>query len=255
MLEEVDPTRAARSEDRQTHTLVASHVLADTAEQLGAFFHDGQVSGKVGVEHIVEAEATQGSGHLAGDDAAGRHTELFTESHTRSGSRVDDDGLLGVVDGSHHVAGVVHLRQGTDGAHLDALTAHDARRVDEVLLEGRSHDGAEATVDGAQGTNGLDVVAHVFATAAHDALVDVAHDGGRQVLTIVRLLTLERDLANAEVLSQALEFAIATLGTHQAVGRVVGKDEFDHGAAGVDDAGAVGQHFHAFHAVGGASRG
>ena len=123
------------------------------------------------------------------------------------------------------------------------------------MLEGRSHDGAEATVDGAQGTNGLDVVAHVFATAAHDALVDVAHDGGRQVLTIVRLLTLERDLANAEVLSQALEFAIATLGTHQAVGRVVGKDEFDHGAAGVDDAGAVGQHFHAFHAVGGASRG
>jgi len=124
-----------------------------------------------------------------------------------------------------------------------------------ATTESRSHDGAEATVDGAQGTNGLDVVTHVFAATAHHALVDVAHDGGRQVLTVVRLLTLERDVADAEVLGQALEFAVAALRAGEAVGRVVGKDEFDHGATGVDDAVAVGQHFHAFHAVGGASRG
>ena len=255
MLEEVDPTRAAGSQDRQTDTLVAFHELLDTAEKLGAFLHDGKVGSEVGVEHIVEAEATQGSGHLAGDDGAGGHAELFTEGHTRGRSRVDDDGLLRIVDGSHDVAGVVHLSEGADRANLDALTAHDARRVDEVLLEGRSHDGAEATVDGAQGTNGLDVVTHVLATAAHHALVHVAHDAGRHVLTIVALFTLERDVADAEVLGQALELAVAALGAGQAVGRVVAEDQFDHSTTGVDDAGAVGQHFHAFHAVGGASRG
>ena len=71
----------------------------------------------------------------------------------------------------------------------------------------------------------------------------------------MRLLAFEGDFLDAETFGEGLEFAVAVLLALEAVVGVVGEDEFNHGFAGVDDAGSVGEDFHAFHAVSGAGRG
>lgn len=252
LLVEGDPGGAAAGEHRHLDILVASEELLHAAEELGAFLHDGEVGAPVGVEDIVEAETAQGSGHLAGDDGAGLHAELFAEGDADGGSGLHDDLLGGVGEGATHVVDVVDEGEGTHGAHLDALAAVDARAVAELLLKGGSHHRGEAAVDAAQGAHALELVAHLLAAAAVDALVHVAVDAEGGVLLIVALLALEGDLADAHADGEALQLAVAALLALEAVVRVVAEDQLEDGLAGVEGAGRGGEHLHAFHAVGGA---
>ena len=201
---------------------------------------------------MVETKTTESGSHFAGDDFAGFHAKFLTKSHADSGSGLHDN-LLGRIGNSlKHIADVVDEGESTHGAHLDALAAVDAAAVAEVLLESGSDDGLETTVDTAQGTDRHELVAHRLAAAAHDALVHIAVDAEGAVLTVGGGSALEGDFLDAETLGKALQLAVAVFLALETVVRVVAEDKLDDGFAGVDDAGTVGKHFHAFHHVGGA---
>ncbi len=255
VLEEIDPGRAARRHDRKLDALVAGQMSLQAFEDLGACFHDGKGGGEVRVEHLGKAQVTEGGYHLAGHDGAGLHAELLAEGHADSGSRLGDDDLVGVHQVVHQAVGVVTLGQGARRADGDALAAISAIRVLKHAVEGRSDGGVETAADSAEDTHGLDIVAHSLATAAEDALVHVARDGGGNLFLAGGLLaTGERHLADIETHHQALQFAVTALGTSEAVVRVVGEHQFRNGLAGLDDARGVGLHDHAFGADRGAGR-
>jgi hypothetical protein len=74
----------------------------------------------------------------------------------------------------------------------------------EVHLEGRGHDGLEPPVDGRKHANGLYVVAHHLASAAHDTLVNVTDNGRGGILTISRFFPFIMNLPDAKGLRQVL---------------------------------------------------
>ena len=250
LLVEGDPCGAAAGEHRQFHGL-ASEGFLEAAEELGAFLHDGEVGAPVGVVNLVEAKTTESGGHLAGNDFTGFHAEFFTEGNADGGSSLDDDFLGRVGDGLHDFGDIVDEGECSDGAYLDALAAVDAAAVTEVLLESGSHNGLEATVDTTEGTGGHEFVTHGLAAAAHDAFVHVAINAEGAVFAIVGLFAFEGDFLDAETFGEALQFAVAVLLALEAVVRVVAEDKFNDGFACIDDASAMGQHFHAFHNIGG----
>ena len=242
MFEELDPAGAAAGEDREIL------VLLDAFDELGAFFHDGEVGGEVGVEDLVRAEHLQGGDHLAGADGAGLHAEGFADGDADGRGGLEDDGLGLVVEGAPDVVLVVDLGESADGAGLDALAAEDALGVGELLEAGGSDDGVESAADAGEDADGLDVVAGVFAAAAHDALVEVAADGGAAFVQFVRgLFALVLEVMDAEFLSDLLEFAVQVLRAGEAILRVVRKEQVEDGAARVDGAERVGVDDHAFH--------
>ena len=95
----------------------------------------------------------------------------------RRGGRLDDDVLVGVVDGGPHLVGLVLGVQGAGRAAVDALAAVDADDVAERhVLEGLDGD-LVAAADGLEHADFLHVDAGADAAAAADALVHVAHHG------------------------------------------------------------------------------
>ena len=123
----------------------------------------------------------------------------------------------------------------------------------EVLVESGGDDCREAALDGGEGTHGLHLVTHHFATTAHDALVHIADDRGRNLDLVAGLCVVgtdERVAADAETDGESLKLALAALGALQTVIRVVGEHELEHRATGVDHAHRIGADHHVGHTFG-----
>ena len=253
MLVEVHPSGAARSHHGQFHVLIAGKELVEATQDLGTLFHDGEVGSEVGVEHVVKAEVTQRGSQLAGNDGAGLHAELLAQSNAHGGCGLSDNHLVGVGEVVHELVGIVMLGEGTGGTYGDALAAVGTVGVHEHLVEGGSDGGVETTTDSAQHADRLHVVADALATAAVNALLHVAGDGGSELLLALALFaTVIGHLADVEAHYQALQFTVAALGAGQAIVGVVAKHELGNGLAGADDAGTVGVNHHTRSHAGGA---
>ena len=255
VLEEVYPCRAAGGEYRQAHVLVAVEVTGEAVEEFAPFLHDGEVGGEIGVKDFVESQLPQGCHHLAGDGGARRIAELFAQGCPHGWGGLHDDGLLRVVEVADEPVGVIDFGQRTHGAYGDALPAEGAFGIRQVLMEGGGDGGDKAPVDGCQRADGLHFVAHHFAAAAVDALAHVADDGGGSLDGEDVAFSGEGDFPYFQGACQGLQFAVPGLRADEAVVGVVGKDEFEHRAAGVEHAQAAGVYFHAFLAAGGAGGG
>ena len=240
MLAVLDPSGRAGGEHGQ------GAAVLDAVDQLGGLFHDGQVSSEVGIEDLVEAQALQGLSHLAGHAGADGHAELFAQSHADSGSGLHDHDLLRIVDGGPDLVGVVLFLQGADGAGVDALAAEDAVGLQDVLVEGGSDLGLEAALNRTDGADLLHLTAGSQAAAAQDALVGIAHDGGREgVQGVLDVGALEAVLIRAQLDGQLLQLAVLAADAGEALALVVGQDQFQHGLAGRADSGGVGLDDHA----------
>ena len=229
--------------------------LPDVLEQLAALLHDGEIGGKVGVEHLVKAKHPQGSDHLACDDGAGLHAELVPQAHPDGGGHLDNDVLGGVLDGGGNLVGVVGLHDGPHGAHQGALAAQHA----VGLVHGQVKGGGDLEAGGAagvgQGGAALDLGAHLHAAAALDALGGVADDGG--VVDAQRLVGGDVGQLRVEPVKAAaerLELAGAVAGAGKAVGLVIGEDEVQHAGLGIVHLLGVGDDLHALPHHGGAGR-
>ena len=235
VLEEVDPARAARGEDRQARLLLRVgvglagplelEVLLHAADELVALLHDGEVGGEVGVEHLVEPEHAERGDELAGDRLARLEAELLADRDADRGRGLDDDRLLRVVDRGHDLLGVADAHDGPDGADVDALAAEGAGAVRERDHRGGADLGGEAAAVAGERADGLHLVADGLAAAAHDALAQVAHDRGALVHRIRVALALVGDLADAELGGEPLQLALLVLGAGEAVLRVVREEQ------------------------------
>ena len=242
VLDEVDPAGAAAGQDGQ--------ILAalDTLNDLSALFHDGEVSGEVGVKDLVEAQSTESGDQLAGDRHAGFKSEFLTHSHADGGSGLNDNSLGGVVDGSPDFFHIADTGDGTHGADIDALSAEGTVGIGEGDHAGGADLGRKSAAVTGQGADGLNFVTDGFAAAAHDALGKVAHDGFAGGVRLKTVLGAgEGDLFNAELSSEHTQFAVLVLGAGQTLLGVVAEHELKDGAAGIESTLAVGVDHHAFH--------
>ena len=71
VLAELDPAGGAGGDHRQCAAFL------DSLDELGALFHNGEVSAEVGVKYFVKAQHLERGDHLAGDVGADRHTEAL----------------------------------------------------------------------------------------------------------------------------------------------------------------------------------
>ena len=248
VLEEVDPARAAGGENRQV--LARLHAF----DELVALLHDREVGREVGVEDLVEAEGAETGYELARDGFARLESEFLADGDANRRGGLDDDGLGGVVEGRPDLLDVGDADDGADRADVDALAAEGAGAVGQRNHRGRADLGGETAAVAGEGADGLDLVADGLAAAAHDALVEVAHDGRGLVDREGVGLALELDLADAELGGELLEFALLVLGAGEAGLGVVGEEKLEDGAAGVAGALRIRPDLHVVGDRGGAGR-
>lgn len=169
--------RGATGELRQRRAVVLPHHrLIEAGNQLRAFLKNGEVGGKGGVEHLVEAATPQRGVHFERHGRPGRAAEAFADGGAGRGGGLNDDQLVGILDGAPDRRRVVALGQRACRAAVDALAAIDAPRVHHFPV----HEGADAAVVAAtfhgQRVDALIKGAGLDAAAAGDAFVHVADD-------------------------------------------------------------------------------
>src|SRR5674476_1403323 len=123
--------------------------------------------------------------------------------------------------------------RGAGGAAVHALPAVDADDVAQrQVLEGRD-DGVVAAVDRLENADLLEVDAGAHAAPAADALVHVAHHGvAREVGLELRLLGMpEGERADAVLLGQRLQLAVAVAHAAVALAVVLAEQQLEHVAA------------------------
>ena len=239
LLHPVCPSGAAGGDERK---LAARREALD---ELGAFFHDRDIGGEVGVEHLLEAEATECRVDLAGRKLARLHAERFAESDADCRSDLDDASLCLVAESCPNIGRLVVFIDCANGAVRRALTALDAGRLSELDICCRSHDRLFAASDELERPDVLHLLANFCTTSALDALVgieDKRRSGG--VVLAVKNFLRERNFADAEIGSDVLKFAVARARALQAVVRVVCEDKLEDGATNLNDVRVVREDLH-----------
>ena len=116
----------------------------------------------------------------------------------------------------------------------------------KVHFEGWSYYCMESTVDRRKHANGLNIVAHGFATTAHDALVNFPNNGRRCVFTIHRFFSLVMNLANSKMVRHVLQVAVSRFGTDQTISRMIRQNQLNNCPPGIHRANGMRFHFHSF---------
>ena len=241
MLAELDPAGAVARDQRELAAVL------ETADQLGALFHDRDVSRVVDVEYLVEAETAERCDHLAFDVRADRHVKFFAELYADGRCGTDDHMHFGIGERFPDLVGVVTLGERAGRADADALTAVDAGCGRQRQIERACDVGLEAALVCADDVAVLVVFADRYAAAAKDALRIVADEMDRGIVD-VRLggCAVELVRVAAVFLGKRLQFAVAASHAAQAVHAVVRKHQLEGHLAGCAKRGRVRLHFHAF---------
>ena len=142
-------------------------------EEFCGLFHDGEVGAKVGVKHLIKAQAAQGGNHLALDVGADRHAEAFAQSCTDGRSGLYHDIFLRIVDRCKDLVALIALCEGTRRAAHDALAAGNAGHLVQRTFKHTANVGIEPATVRSDHSHML-VGASGHAAAAEDALSIVA---------------------------------------------------------------------------------
>jgi len=237
VFEEVYPSRTAGSQDRKPDGFISVQIACQSVQDFGTFFHDGEVGGKVGIEYVVETQFAEGVNHFSGYQCAGRQAEFFSQGGTYGGGSLDNYDLIGVGQIVQKAVGVIPFGQCAYRTYGYALTTVGTFAVFHHSVEGRGYRCVESAADGSQCADCLYIVADTFASAAEDALVHVAHNGGGHFPFAGRkFAAVERHFTDVETQCQCLEFTVAAFGTGETVVGMIGKDQFGYHFPGVHHA-------------------
>ena len=231
LLNMLDPARAAGSEHRELGT--GLHLL----EEFRTLFHNGEVSGEVGVVHDINAETLEGGDELAGDCLIGGHTELLCQADTDGRSVLDNNALVRVVEHLPHLGNLAVDGEGARRADCCTLAAAYTAGLDEGLAEAGSNRCFLAALGEINRADVLHFSAHTHAEAAEDALGRISHDAGRGIIhgcAGVGIL-FEAGLFNIVAVGIVLQLAAAALLTGEALGTVAAHEELQRGAAAVQN--------------------
>ena len=125
------PCRAAAGKLRQRCC-----PLGDTLNQLASFLYDSQVSGKIGVQHVVGTQLSQECYHLPLHEAAVSHAELLAQSSPDRRRGADNHYFVLILHGSPHIWILIALSNAVHRAYIGTLAAVDADCQPVSLLKG-----------------------------------------------------------------------------------------------------------------------
>ena len=215
-------------------------------QKFAAFFHDGQIGGKVGIEHIVKANAAQGGDHPAHSGLAGLQAQLLGPSGPDGGRHLDDSDFIGVCQSVKNLLGVVPLPQSAHRALGDTLAAQRAVRLFDFPVQRNVYCGAGTGGRHVPDIQTLDLVADLDAAHTFDAFGGVPDQGEALVPAEGGDFLFKGDVQDIQVVGNGLQRAISAADAGGALSVVLRKQQLHIDAPGFADLGAVGQHFHSF---------
>ena len=176
LFDETDPPRTATRHQRHFYFLIAFQVFPDPLQQFCPFFHNSQVGGKIRIENIIEAQPAEGGNHFTRYQCPRFISEIASQSRTDSRSCLGYHDFVRIGQRIQHRLLCIPSAQRVYWADRYALAALGTRTTGNIPFESRRDGCIKASIDSSQSPNGLDIITHGLATAAHDALVHVADD-------------------------------------------------------------------------------
>ena len=154
--------------------------------------------------------------------------------------------LCGIAYSFQNLRSIVLLIESSHRASYDTLTAVDAGRLTERKIEGRSDLCVVTAVNGADGTDFLEIGAGSYTATAKDTLVVIADDSGRGSVKRLFFLLCCREVifVTAEVACELLKLAVGGTDAGEALLLVSGKNELDVHLAGCSYLLGVCEHLH-----------
>ena len=110
-------------------------LFGDSADQLAGLFHNGQIGGEVGIQHIIGTQCAQQCHHLAFHKGAGFHAEFLAQRGANRGRGADHQHPIGVGGRLTNLGAFVPLHDAVHRAGVDALAAVDTDGVAAGLFQ------------------------------------------------------------------------------------------------------------------------
>ena len=146
-LHKAHPTRAAA----RKHGPAAAITLTlsggtQALEQLGALLHNGEVSRKIGIEHVLKANAAQRASQALNGGLLARNAEFLAPGAAHGRRNLHQHDLVGISERVKHGLGIVALAQCARRTMRDALAARDAIGLADRCAPAGTHGGMRGTV-------------------------------------------------------------------------------------------------------------
>ena len=212
--------------------------------KLAALLHDGKVGGKVGVEHIVEAQLAQRRRHALRRCKRAVQPKLLRPCRTHGGRDLHHRHNARIVDRVIDPARIIALAQRRRWAVGDALAAVSAFRILNAAVIRRIHHHARTGAEQIPYLHRLHLVAHLDAAQALHAFVVFADERRGVVHSLAPQLFGKMRPAHIKVGRKRLERAVAAARTVGAGGIMVREDQPQIHAARLARLGAVGENDH-----------
>ena len=178
-------------------------------------FHNGQVSGEVGVKYLVKAKTAQCSCHLALHVRADGQSEFLAQSRTYGRSCLHNDMFGGICNSCKYVTGVIFLSQSSGRTYGNTLSAGYTGGFSQTHLKGGADISCKPAMVSADHANALYVVTYSHTAAAQDTFAVVADHVGSGVVDLRwRLFPVIISLVlNTQLMSQFLKLAVSAADT------------------------------------------
>ena len=236
-----DPAGRAGGDHRE------STAVGETTDKLGAFFHYRKVGGEVGIEYLIEAEATERSGEFSGNGSTYREAEFLAESSTDGGSGLDDDVFGRIGKSGIDFGGAVFFMESADGASEDTLAAVYAGGIGKGFAVDGADGGLYTALGNADSADFLNVVAGGDAAAAADTFAVIADDGRTDIVILsLGFGAVEGIFVYAVFFAECLKFAVAASYAGGAFSVMVGEKELEVDFSGGTKLRGVGMDDHTF---------
>ena len=208
-------------------------------------FHNGEVCSEVYVKNLIEAEHTESSNHLALYVGAHGVTEFFAKACSYGRSGTCDNDLFGICDSCTNLIDLLSFVESAGGANVNTLTACYAGTIVKLGFKSTANDGLEATLDGTDNANFLNLAANCYTTTAENALGVVTNEvrSGKILFAFV-MLALVLNCIAAVLISEVLKLTVSITVTGEAGFVMVRENKLDGGLSRFSYLGGIGKYFH-----------
>ena len=214
-------------------------------QEFSSFLHDGQVSRRIHVEDLIEAQTTKGGYHLAFYVGAHRHTEAFAQLCTNRRCSTYDHMLGWICDGSPYLTGIIPFGQCAGRADCDTLSAVDTGGFCQRHIEGTADVGIKSTVIRSDDAHKLVLSADCDAAAAENTLgivTDQMNCGCIHIRLQIKFTILI--FVHTVFAAEGLQLTVCGTRTGQTVLSVVGEQQLQGGLVGTLHSRGVSENFH-----------
>ena len=219
--------------------------MGQALHKFAALFHDGQVGGKIGVEHVVKADGLEHRHHTADGGLLQTQAEALAPGGADSRRDLHHADLFRIVERRKNLVGIVTGAQRAHGTVGDALAAIGTAGILQLQPVAHAHTGMGAGAGHVPDVHVLDLIAERNAAHAIDALGRFTDQNVLVVPGAEHGLLREGQIQHVHFPGQRLQRAVAAAGAAGAVGVVAGEDQLDVQPPCSAHAGRIGTDHHA----------